>query len=112
MWPPQRLAKDLALNLPLQIHLQHFKTVSRDAFQSGNSDDNNTNDNSNDSSDNNDENDEPEHSENPEDCIVSRWGDEFLKSWPWLIYDTQTDTATSRYRERRVYSPFLINLLM
>lgn len=63
-----------------------------------------------DSSDNNDENDESEHSENPEDCIVSRWRDEFLQSWPWLIYDMQTDTATCRYRECRMYSPFLICL--
>ena len=46
-----------------------LQNSSRDAFQSGNSDDNNIND---DSSDNNDKDDESEHSENREGCIVSR----------------------------------------
>ena len=88
-----------------------LQNSSRDAFQSGNSDDNNINDDSSDNSDNNDEDDESEHSENREGCIVSRWRNEFLKSWPWLIYNTQTDTATCRYRECRMYSPFLILLM-
>lgn len=86
---------------PDEIHLLHSKRSRLETSS-------NSSENENEASDLDDNlnviEDESEHSES-ENRVVSRWNVNFQKSWPWLMYNVQTDTATCRYRNCRMYSP-------